>query len=199
MKSIAVSARERWLLTLAAASIVAFVLIQYLVLPYWDSLGTASEGIEAQSKRVTQYRRILKGQASVKAALEAVHRETFQMENGLLKSRADGLATAEIQGLVKDLAVSKGMTFRRTDLLPVKPVSPEYTKVSTRIEVLGAINQLVELLVSFESSPKILFVEEMRVSPLRLGNTKDKQVLATLLVSGLKNIERNSPDSGRKL
>jgi hypothetical protein len=121
------------------------------------------------------------------------------MENGLLKSRADGLATAEIQGLVKDLAVSKGMTFRRTDLLPVKPVSPEYTKVSTRIEVLGAINQLVELLVSFESSPKILFVEEMRVSPLRLGNTKDKQVLATLLVSGLKNIERNSPDSGRKL
>jgi Tfp pilus assembly protein PilO len=199
MKSIAVSARERWLLTLAAASMVAFVLIQYLVLPYWDSLGTASEGIEAQSKRVTQYRRILKGQASVKAALEAVHRETFQMENGLLKSRADGLATAEIQGLVKDLAVSKGMTFRRTDLLPVKPVSPEYTKVSTRIEVLGAINQLVELLVSFESSPKILFVEEMRVSPLRLGNTKDKQVLATLLVSGLKNIERNSPDSGRKL
>jgi Tfp pilus assembly protein PilO len=199
MKSIAVSARERWLLTLAAASMVAFVLIQYLILPYWDSLGTASEGIEAQSKRVTQYRRILKGQASVKAALEAVHRETFQMENGLLKSRADGLATAEIQGLVKDLAVSKGMTFRRTDLLPVKPVSPEYTKVSTRIEVLGAINQLVELLVSFESSPKILFVEEMRVSPLRLGNTKDKQVLATLLVSGLKNIERNSPDSGRKL
>jgi len=199
MKKFAISKREKWLLSLAAVSAVAFVLMQYLVLPYWDSLGAASEGIEAQSKRLTQYRRVLKGQASVKAALEAIHNETLQMETRLLNSRADALANAEIQGLVKDLAVSKGMTFRRTDLLPVKPVSPEYTKVSTRIEVLGAINQLVELLVSFESSQKILFVEEMRVSPLRLGNAKDKQILATLLVSGLKNIDRNSPEAGRKL
>jgi Tfp pilus assembly protein PilO len=173
--------------------------MQYFVLPYWDSLGTASGKIEAQSKRVTQYRRVLQGQASVRAALEVVQGQVSQAESGLLKSRTDALANAEIQGIVKDLAVSKGMTFRRTDLLPVKVVSPEYTKVSTRIEVLGAINQLVDLLVSFESGPKILFVEEMRISPLRLGSAKDKQVLATLMVSGLKNTDKNATDGSRKL
>lgn len=199
MRKIVASSREKWLLAVAGVTVLAYLLMQHYFLPYWDSLGTTSEKIEIQSKRVTQYRRILKGQDSVKAALETVRRQASSMESGLLSSRADALANAEIQGIVKDLAVSKGMTFRRTDLLPVKPVSPEYTKVSTRIEVLGAINQLVDLLVSFETGQKILFVEEMRISPLQLGNAKNKQVLATLLVSGLKNTDKNVPDAGRKL
>jgi Tfp pilus assembly protein PilO len=199
MRKMVASPREKWLLGAAGVAVLAYLLMQYSILPYWDSLGATSEKIEIQSKRVIQYRRILKGQDSVKAALETVRRQASSIESGLLSSRADALANAEIQGIVKDLAVSKGMTFRRTDLLPVKPVSPEYTKVSTRIEVLGAINQLVDLLASFESGQKILFVEEMRISPLQLGNAKNKQLLATLLVSGLKSTDKNVPDPGRKL
>jgi len=191
MTRIVVSAREKWLLVAAGVAVLAFLLMQQYLLPYWDSLGTTAEKIEIQSKRVTQYRRILKGQDSVKAALETVRAQASSVESGLLASRADALANAEIQGLVKDLAVSKGMTFRRSDLLPVKPVSPEYSKVSTRVEVLGAINQLVDFLVSFESSQRILFVEEMRISPIQLGNLKNKQVLATLMICGLKNVDKN--------
>jgi Tfp pilus assembly protein PilO len=191
MKRIVVSSREKWLLAAAGVAVLAYLMMQHYILPYWDSLGTTSEKIEILSKRVTQYRRILKGQDSVKAALETVRRQASSMESGLLNSRADALANAEIQGLVKDLAVSKGMTFRRSDLLPVKPVSPEYSKVSTRVEVLGAINQLVDFLVSFESSQRILFVEEMRISPVQMGNPKNKQVLATLMVSGLKNTDKS--------
>jgi len=196
MTRIVVSAREKWLLVAAGVAVLAFLLMQQYLLPYWDSLGTTAEKIEIQSKRVTQYRRILKGQDSVKAALETVRAQASSVESGLLASRADALANAEIQGLVKDLAVSKGMTFRRSDLLPVKPVSPEYSKVSTRVEVLGAINQLVDFLVSFESSQRILFVEEMRISPIQLGNLKNKQVLATLMICGLKNVDKNA--AGKK-
>jgi Tfp pilus assembly protein PilO len=191
MKRLVVASREKWFLIAAGVAVLSYLLIQQYIFPYWDSLGTTSEKIEIQSKRVTQYRRILKGQDSVKTALETVRKQAFSMESGLLNSRADALANAEIQGIVKDLAVSKGMTFRRSDLLPVKPVSPEYSKVSTRVEVLGAINQLVDFLVSFEGSQRILFIEEMRISPVQLGNSKNKQVLATLMVSGLKNADKN--------
>src|SRR5206468_9835552 len=107
-------------------TVLVYLLMQQYILPYWDSVGTTSEKIEILSKRVTQYRRILKGQDSVKAALETVRRQASSTESGLLTSRADALANAEIQGIVKDLAVSKGMTFRRTDLLPVTPVSSVY-------------------------------------------------------------------------
>jgi Tfp pilus assembly protein PilO len=190
MKRIVVSPREKWFLTAAGIAVLTYLLVQQYLLPYWDSLGTISERIEIQSKRVTQYRRILKGQDSVKAALETVRRQASLLEGGLLNSRADALANAEIQGIVKELAVSKGMTFRRSDLLPVKPISPEYSKVSTRVEVQGAINQLVDFLVSIEGDQRILFAEEMRISPAQMGNQKNKQIVATLMVSALKNADK---------
>jgi Tfp pilus assembly protein PilO len=114
------------------------------------------------------------------------------LETGLLTSKSDPLANAEIQGLVKALATSKGMSFQRSDSLPVKGVSPEYSKVSTRVEMTGAINQLVDFLASFETAPKILFVEEMRISPVQMGNPKNKQVHATLMVSALKQMDRSN-------
>jgi len=191
MKTIVVSSREKGLLVAAGVAVLAYLMMQHYILLFLYTHAATTEKIEILSKRVTQYRRILKGQDSVKSALETVRRQASSMESGLLHSRADALANAEIQGLVKDLAVSKGMTFRRSDLLPVRPVSPEYSKVSTRVEVLGAINQLVDFLVSFESSQRILFVEEMRISPVQMGNPKNKQVLATLMVSGLKNSDKS--------
>jgi hypothetical protein len=84
------------------------------------------------------------------------------------------------------------MSFQRSDSLPVKGVSPEYSKVSTRVEMTGAINQLVDFLASFETAPKILFVEEMRISPVQMGNPKNKQVHATLMVSALKQMDRSN-------
>ena len=120
------------------------------------------------------------------------------MESGLLTSRTDALGGAEIQGLVKDMAVSKGMVFRRSDLLPVKNISPEYSKISTRIEVHGNIHQLVDFLVSLGSSPTILFVEEMRISPAQMGDLKNKQVVSTLLISGLKTPDKGNSASDKK-
>ena len=96
------------------------------------------------------------------------------------------------------MAVSKGMVFRRSDLLPVKNISPEYSKISTRIEVHGNIHQLVDFLVSLGSSPTILFVEEMRISPAQMGDLKNKQVVSTLLISGLKTPDKGNSASDKK-
>jgi Tfp pilus assembly protein PilO len=196
MKRIVISTREKRFLATAGIALLTYLVVQQYLLPYWEALGTVPEKIAIQSKRVTQYRRILKGQDSVKAALDMARRQASLMESGLLTSKADALANAEIQGVVKDLAVSKGMSFRRSDLLPVKAISPEYSKASTRIEVQGAINQLVDFLVSLEGDQRILFVEEMRISPVQMGNQKNKQVVATLMVSGLKNADKSAASKG---
>ena len=144
------------------------------------------------------HRRVLGGQDTVKATLEESYKQVALMESGLLTSRTDALGGAEIQGLVKDMAVSKGMVFRRSDLLPVKNISPEYSKISTRIEVHGNIHQLVDFLVSLGSSPTILFVEEMRISPAQMGDLKNKQVVSTLLISGLKTPDKGNSASDKK-
>ena len=187
-----ISKREKGVIVAGGAVTLVFLLMQYVVLPYWDSLAVTTEKIEIQSKRV------IRGQDSVKAALHAARQQTASLETGLLTSKSDPLANAEIQGLVKDLATSKGMSFQRSDSLPVKGVSPEYSKVSTRVEITGTINQLVDFLASFETAPKILFVEEMRISPVQMGNPKNKQVHATLMISALKQTDRSNLPPGRR-
>jgi Tfp pilus assembly protein PilO len=180
------------------AATLIFVLTHYVVFPYSDSFADTTEKLEVESKRVGSYRRVLRGQDSVKAALQATQQQTASLETGLLTSKGDSLANAEIQGLVKALATSKGMSFQRSDSLPVKGVSPEYSKVSTRVEMTGAINQLVDFLACFETAPKILFVEEMRISPVQMGNPKNKQVHATLMISALKQMDRGNLPSGKR-
>lgn len=180
------SEREKWLVAAAVAAVLFFFLADAYLLPYWDSLGERAEKIEIDSKRVASYRRILHGQDSVKAALEAVKQETASIESGLLENRSDALATAEMQGLVKELVLSKGLTLTRSDLQPVKSLSTDYSRVSTRVELAGSIDQFVSLLASIETGEKILSVDEVRLVPASPGNPKNKNVVISLVISALK-------------
>ena len=189
------SKREKQLVAAAGVTILLFGAMEYSVLPYWDSLAESSEKIEIQSNRVASYRRVLGGKDSVKAALATAQKEHANIEESLLGSKTDALANAEIQGLVRELATSKGMSPHRSDVLPVKIVSLEYTKVSTRIEITGTIEQFVALLAAFETAAKILFVEELKINPVQMGNPKNKQDMATLMVSALKLSDKNGSPS----
>jgi type II secretion system (T2SS) protein M len=183
------SPREKWLVLAAVGSVVIFFLADSYLLPYWDSLGESREKIQVDARRVASYRRVLHGQDSVKAALEAVKQKTHSTEEGLLKSDTDALATAEMQGIVKQMVLAKGLTLRRTDLQPVKSISSDYSRVSTRVELAGAADQLVSLLAAMETSENILAVEEIRITPAESGGTKNKNLVVNLVVSALKRIE----------
>jgi Tfp pilus assembly protein PilO len=192
------SSREKLLIG-AAGSVVVFVVLMWsVVLPFWDSMSQSGGSIDLQGKRLTNYRRILRGQTTVEAALDSAQKQMSTWEARLLVNKTDALAIAEIQGLVKDLVLSQKMTFRRSDLLPAKMVSNEYTKVSARIEIMGTIDQFVNLLLSFETGPRILFVEESRVSPVQVMNPRNKQVMVTLTVSGLKIVDPSGSTKMKK-
>ena len=186
------SNREKWLVLAAVAAVVTFYLTDSYLLPYWDSLGQTSEKIQIDAKRVASYRRLLHGQDSVKAALEAAKQQAASIERGLLENESDALATAEMQGLVKGMILSKGLTFRRSDLQPVKSISPDYSRVPTRVELTGSVDQLVSLLVDIQTTGNILAVDEMRLSPAAAGSPKDKSLLVSLVVSALKRTEPGS-------
>ncbi|MEW5975197.1 MAG: type II secretion system protein GspM [Acidobacteriota bacterium] len=186
------STRERWLIGSALGVALLYLACEYYVFPVIDSLAETREKIALDSKRLVNYRRLLLGQDSVQAALGEAHKQLAIMEQGLLNNRSDALANAEIQGLVKGIAEAQGLTFRRTELVPVRQISPEYARVPTRIEVIGSIDQLVQLLVRLGSADKVLSVEEMRINPVQLGNPKEKRVLATLMVSGVKRLESDA-------
>ena len=198
LKSIKVSNREKWLVAMALASILVYYVANSFLFPYLDSSSAMTEKIAIHAKRLTNYRRLLRGQDSVRAALDETQRQLVSAEMGLLENSIDALANAELQGLIKEMVRAKGLNFRRSDLLPVKNVSPEYSKVSTHIEMTGNLDQVVALLTGLETAPQIIFVEELRILPMETNNLKNKQVSASLMISGLKRVQPDSTPPAKK-
>jgi Tfp pilus assembly protein PilO len=188
-----VSPRERWLIGGAGLTVLVYLLFSYYAFPLWDSFKDSQEQISMDAKRIVSYRRILRGQDSSRAAMAMTQRNLSEVERGLLVSKSDALATAEIQGALKQLATSRGLEFRRSEVLPTRRVSAEYLKVSARVEVMGGIDQLVNFLTGMSSLERMLFVEELRIAPVQIGNPKNKSIVATIMVSAVKPPDSGSP------
>lgn len=183
------SPRERMLLRWVGAAVALYLLLALAVLPYWDALDQTRAAAEIQAKRVRNFRRILDRRGQVQAEREALRRRTGSLEQGLLDSAGDALAGAEIQGLVKDIAAAHGLTIQNSDLEPVEKISPRYSKVSTRVGLQGGIHQFVDFVAAMGSGSKILFVEDLRIAPVRVGKPASKDVRVTMAVSALKQAE----------
>ena len=183
------SPRERKLLGWAGAVLALYLLLDFAVLPWWDTLGESQAAAEIQARRVRNYRRILQQQDRTRSELARLRQRTRSLEQGLLDSAGDALAGAEIQGLVRDIAAARGLTIQNSDLAPVEPVSPRYSKVSTRISLSGGIHQWADFVHAMGAGSKILFVEDLRIAPVRVNRPEEKDIRVTLLVSALKEIE----------
>ena len=147
------------------------------VLPWWDALGeTRSRCRDPELRRVRNYRRLLQQQDRTRSELARLRRRTQSLEQALLDSAGDALAGAEIQGLVKDIAGAHGLTIQNSDLAPVEKISPLYSQVSTRVGLQGGIHQFVDFIASMGSGSKILFVEDLRMAPVRANRSQGTRI-----------------------
>ena len=183
------SGRERTLLVWGGLALALYLLLDLAVLPYWDSLGETRANAEFQARRVGNYRRMLQQQDRTRSELDQLRQRTESLEQGLLDSAGDALAGAEIQGLVKDIAAAHGLTIQNSNLEPVEKISPQYSKVSTRVGLQGGIHQFVDFMAAMGSDPKILFVEDLRIAPVRVNLAKEKDIRVTLAISAMKRAE----------
>ena len=183
------SPRERKLLGWAGAALALYLLLDLAVLPWWDALGETRAAAEIQARRVGNYRRLLQQQDRTQSELETLRRRTQSLEQALLDSAGDALAGAEIQGLVKDIAGAHGLTIQNSDLAPVEKISPLYSQVATRVGLQGGIHQFVDFMAAMGSGSKILFVEDLRIAPIRVNRPEEKDIRVTLAIAAMKRAE----------
>ena len=161
----------------------------WLVLPVWDSLGETRANAEFQARRVRNYRRVLQRHDRTRSELDQLQRRTQSLEQGLLDSPGDALAGAEIQGLVRDIAAAQGLTIRNSDLLPGGGDQPPLQQGLHPHQPERGIHQWVDFVDAMGTGPKILFVEDLRISPVRPNDPKNKDIRVTLAVSALKRAQ----------
>ncbi len=184
-----VSQREKRLLWITGLAVLLYLPVDLVILPWWNSRSEEAEKTRIQEKRLVNYQRILKDNGAFEDEFPRIRQQVADLEKELLDSDSNSLAGAEIQGLVRNMAIATGLVVHSTDLLAGQKVSDHYTKISTRILLRGSIDHLVSFLVALETGPKLLFLEDVQIDPTHQNVPKEKNIRATLTLSGLKYSE----------
>ncbi len=191
------SVRERTAVKLAAAALAAFLLIEFGVFPLWDKLETGTAGIEDKELRLRRQKRLIAGWREGRETIAAAEERLKKAESGLLESSSTSLATAEWQRLVRQLADTKGIEVGSSEVLRAERLSADYTVVIGRAYLRCGLDQLVDFVVALATSPKLVAVTNMRISPL--SGDPQKRLHVELTIGAPMRAEKEPATGGKNI
>jgi hypothetical protein len=152
-------------LTVGAAAIAVFLVLDFGVLPWMEGQSARQGGTEEMEIKLQRYQR-LAARGGVEAQRVAAQQRLADLESGLLESRSVSLANAEWQQSLRELADSLGIEVGRSEFLRLQELGPEYALVTGRVQFRCHPEQLVNFLVALASAPRLLSVTRLRVFAL---------------------------------
>jgi len=173
--------RERVLVLMSAAIILAVLAWSWVIVPVLDRQRHAAEMMPERQQVLERRRALIARKASLTAELQATDARIQKLSERLLTAAAPAVAASELQKLTKDMAAQATTEIRSERILP--PVeNGELLVIPVEIAVSGEIRQLVDLLARLESAPKLLTVQDLKIRVVNVAQPKD--LLATITVAG---------------
>jgi type II secretory pathway component PulM len=197
------SARDRRALAFLIPAVALIVALNYVVLPLWDSATEASRTLESRQKTLRKYRLAARAVPEHESSATSLATALEDSEKGLLSGATPALQGAEVQQMVRDLANAAGIQLRSVSFTPPKNFSDDYALVGVSTQFAAPIDQVMVLLNALQSSPRILGVDQIRISAANVPPAgKDvgkKQVLVSIVVSGVAKAAPPAPsgESGK--
>lgn len=183
--------RDKLALTLGGIAVAVFVILQFAVMPAWDSLQERREEIPIREKQLIKSRQMALETTSFTAAANSAEARLREAEAGLLGSTTASVAAAELQDVVKQISSSEAIEIRSNQFLPAKPLSVDYTEVPVGIDIQCRLDQLVSLLARLAQAPKYVAVQKLTISS---SNNKEKTVGAHLQLAGVMRSEQKKQE-----
>ena len=186
--------RDKRALIAAGIAVALFVIFQFGVFPAWDRMQGSRMNLEVQERTLAKYREAaasLEWRNQQAAALETQLREA---EGGLLESGTAALASAEMQGLVRNLAAAQSIEVRSSDFLPVRPLGENYAQVPVGLQFQCRLDQLAGFLQSVGESTRSLSVSRLL---LQAANPKEGTVGVNLILTGIMRAGTAAQESSR--
>ena len=191
----ALSRRERTLVGLAAAGLLAAAGYIFVLEPIRTANQEAAELIPAREARLERRQALIARRDAVTVELANLTKQVEEQSARLLQGPTPPLAASELQNLVKDLAAGAGVEVRSERVLP--PVDRNgLQEVPIEITVAGGIRQCVDLLSRLDRTDKLLTLQDLKLRLISAGQPRD--LLATLTVSGYLLGGAPSPKPGEK-
>jgi len=185
-----VTSRERIVIIIGIVA-AALVLIFYATTSLLPDSEGLSQNVELKKRMLRSQRETLTREDFYKTRLDQYRKQLDLDKTRFLPGENASMAGAELQKVVKNFADQSGVEITQRNILQEKKVQDLVTKVSLRIETNCTPEQLVQFLAAIESYEKMLKIDELVVSGIRLG--KKYEIRPSLTISGYITLPEEKP------
>ncbi len=185
-----VTGRERTVVSIGIVGVVA-VLIFYAITSLLPDSESLSQKVDVKKRMLRSQRETLMREDFYKTRLDHYRKQLELDKTRFLTGENASMAGAELQKVIKDFADQSGVEITQRNILQEKKVQDVVTKVSIRIETNCTPDQLVQFLASIENYEKLLKIDELLVSGIRLG--KRWEIRPSLTISGYIALPEEKP------
>ena len=176
-----ISSREKRFVLAAGVAVIAFLAINYLVVPAVSSQLQVRKGYEEKRQALERYQLVVEGKRRYEKKFANAEQLFAQLEEQLLSGDKLTLAAADLQAMLHKAAGETGVTIV-SENIHVPKKAEGFTQVSVELTLNADLKKLRDFLYKIETSEKLLTVPKLVVNASfpRIG----AELQVTVMVSG---------------
>ena len=185
-----ITARDRRFLIVGAIAVGLFLVLNYAVLPVYESIMFKRKDIALKEITLQKYQRKIEPQGALRKKLAEVQRRSREVEQSLLKGVTTSLAAADIQRIVDTVARKSQVSIKSVKVLDAS-ARDVLTTIPVQVTFDGDLGRTCAFMRSIESNAKLLAIQEMKI---RVRNRrKPKGITVTLKIAGF--MKKRGPEA----
>jgi hypothetical protein len=185
-----VSSRERVVILVGIGAALA-VLIFYAVTKLVPDGQNLAREVDLKKRMLRSQRETLSRENFYKARLDQYRKQLDQDMTHYLPGDNASLAGADLQKIIKDIADRSGVDVIQRNIQAEKKVQDIAIKVTVRVETNCTPEQLVQFLASIQNYEKLLKVDDLVISSLRIQ--KRFEIRPSIAISGYIRAPEEKP------
>ncbi len=182
-----ISSRERRLLVAGAVALVAFLLVNYLIIPAISRQMRVRAEYRDKLQALERYQLVVEGRRRYEKKFADAEQLFAQLKQQLLPGEKLTLAAADLQQMLHKAAGETGVTIASESIHSPKQVEG-FTQVSVELSLNADLKKLRDFLYKIESSTKLLTVPKLMVNASFPRPGAELQV--SIVVSGFTPLQQ---------
>ena len=176
-----VSKRDKRFVTVGAAALLLFLVVNYIILPFIESEGEIRDGTEQKEVTLEKFEKIIAGRAEVEKQLAQVKKKQSQLNAKLLTGSTPSLAAAEMQKMLEKISAAHDLELKSVKVQDGEKQGDLLT-IPLEIRLQTDLDRTRKFLADIEKNQKYLVVPSLKIS---VQNQRDpKDVIVTMVVTG---------------
>ncbi|MDD5559770.1 type II secretion system protein GspM [Candidatus Methylomirabilis sp.] len=176
-----ISSRERRLLVAGGAALVAFLTINYAIVPAILSQMQVRSEYRERLQALERFQLVVEGKRRYEKKFAEAEGLYKQLQQRLLSGEKVTLAAADLQAMLHKVASESGVTIVSESIHPPKKAEG-FTQVAVELSLNADLQKLRDFLYKIESAGKLLTVPKLMVNASFPRPGAELQV--TVVVSG---------------